>query len=133
MYYWDPAYSVKIQSMDDQHKKWLDIIQKLYKAMKEGKGKTVLEEVLDELQDYTDYHFKAEEELMEKYNCPELANQKLLHAGFEKQLEKYKTDFDKGSITLTIDVMETLNKWLVNHIKKEDIKYTDFLNAAGVH
>ena len=61
MFEWDLSYSVNVKRMDDQHKVWIEIIQKLYNSIREGLSHSILEDVLKELEDYTKYHFKEEE------------------------------------------------------------------------
>jgi hemerythrin-like metal-binding protein len=65
---WKESYSVGINQIDEQHKVLFQMLNKLYDAMKEGKGKAVLVNLLSELFEYTKYHFKTEEDIITKYN-----------------------------------------------------------------
>ena len=62
---WNSEYSVGIDQIDKQHQKLVLLINTLFDAMKEGKGKERQGHILNELVQYTDYHFKCEEELFE--------------------------------------------------------------------
>ena len=39
---WSPAFSVGITEIDRQHKKLVDLVNKLYRALKNGQGNEVL-------------------------------------------------------------------------------------------
>src|ERR1017187_1687694 len=71
MFEWKPEYSVQIPKIDVQHQRLFALAAELHAAMAEGKGKTVLEQSLARLVDYTKVHFAAEEEFMGKYGYPE--------------------------------------------------------------
>ena len=129
----DKNYSVKVTEIDEQHKTWIDLINYLHDAMKSGKGKEILGDILDEVMNYTAYHFGSEEKLFDKYKYPDAISHKKLHADFVNQFKKIKQDFDSGSIVLSIDIMSRLKEWLTNHILKEDKQYSAYLNKNGVN
>jgi hemerythrin len=130
---WSASYSVKVEEMDDQHKKLFEIIRELYAAMRAGHGKDVMGEVLRRLIDYTVLHFKAEEKLMEKNGYPALAAHRAEHKALTDKVVTYKRNFDSGTAAMSLELMTFLQDWLQSHIKNVDQKYGDFMNAAGVH
>lgn len=130
---WESNYSVKINKIDEQHKAWISLINYMHEAMKSGKGKDVLGDILDEVVNYTIYHFSSEEKLFDKYNYPEKTQHKKLHDDFVEKFKKIKKDYDNGSSVLTIDVMTSLKEWLTNHILKVDKQYSDFMNIHGIN
>lgn len=123
---WNDFLSVKIEKFDSQHKKLISLLNDLYEAMKSGKGSGVIEKVLADLIDYTDYHFTSEEEAFEKYNYAYTEEHKkehleLMNTAFDLQ-DKYK----KGKALVTVKTLQFLNDWVKNHIKKSDKKYSEF-------
>ncbi|AFN73859.1 Hemerythrin HHE cation binding region [Melioribacter roseus P3M-2] len=133
LFRWTDSYSVNIKSIDEQHKKLLDIINELHEAMKAGKGKEALNKIFNELVDYTRTHFSFEEKLMEKYGYSESALHKQTHQNLIKQLNELKENYEKGNTNLSINVMNFLQDWLIGHIQGSDKKYTAHLNAKGVY
>ncbi|MGO9480190.1 MAG: hypothetical protein ACLP05_00220 [Candidatus Kryptoniota bacterium] len=49
-----------------------------------------------------------------------------------KQVSVVKGEYEKGNMSITVEVMTFLKSWLNNHILNADKKYTAFLNAKGV-
>lgn len=129
---WSPAFSVKIKQCDDQHMKLVALVNELHDAMKQGKGKDVLDKVLNGLITYTATHFAAEEKLMALHSYPELEQHTAVHQALVKQVLELQEKFKSGQTMLTHSVMIFLKDWLVNHIQGDDKKYGVYLNSKGV-
>ncbi len=124
---WSDIYSVNIEEIDKQHKQLIDIINKLFNAFSEGKAEKIIPEILKELTDYTNYHFKTEEELFEKYNYPDTKVHKDRHSECVNQIEIWKEKYQKDITNIPYELMDYLKKWLLQHILKEDKSYSKFL------
>lgn len=129
---WNSGYSVNVKEIDDQHKKLIDLINKLYDEMKKGHGKEALSGVLKELVDYTKYHFQAEEKLLSKHNFPHLAAHKKEHEELTKKVEEINEKIASGKMVISSNVLTFLKDWLNNHILVEDKGYSKYLNEKGV-
>jgi hemerythrin len=68
---WSDELSVGILSIDEEHRRIFGMINRLEKAIREGRGKQVLAEVFDDLLEYTATHFRHEEKLFDTYEYPE--------------------------------------------------------------
>ena len=122
---WEEKYSVKVQEMDDQHKRLFELINQLHDAMQSGKGNALLTEIVKGLKDYSITHFSAEEKYMEKIKYSGLAEQKEQHRTFIKKVEEYEQQVSLGKLSLSIEVLTFLRDWLVNHIQRVDKKYSE--------
>lgn len=129
---WDDSFSVKVAEIDSQHKKLVQLINDINDAMKQGKGKEVIGNVLNELINYTAVHFKTEEKYFDQLNYTETATHKLEHSNLVKKVVEFRTEFQNGRQSMTIDVLNFLVTWLKNHILIEDMKYSKFFNANGI-
>ena len=130
---WKPELSVGIKTIDDQHKKLVDMINKLHDAMSAGKGKDIMVKLVGELADYTDYHFKTEENLFNKYKYQELLSHKAEHDKLRSEVMTLKSKLDKGETIITVEVLYFLKDWLSKHILGSDKKYSSFLIGKGVN
>ena len=124
---WQDKYSVKIDSIDKQHKKLVAIINELYASMKAGKSNDKLGEILEKLVDYTKYHFSYEEDLLEKAGYKELPEHKEQHKAFVEKISKTCKDYAAGKLFMSIDVCNFLQDWLIHHIQGTDQKYSQLL------
>jgi len=128
---WDDSYSVGVHSLDEQHKKLVAMANQLHEAMSAGKGKEVIEPILNDMLDYTRQHFSAEEKLLEKYNYPGLGDQKREHEAFFKKVTEMQLELKAKNLTLSIEVSQFLRSWITGHILGIDKQYTHFLNSKG--
>ena len=129
---WDDSLSVKVNEIDDQHKHLIRLINELYKAKKEGRDKAVLQQILDELVNYSFVHFTTEEKYFIRYRYANTEEHQRCHSGFVDKITEFKEAYYDGSATLSDDLLEFLKDWLINHIKGEDRKYIDFFQEKGL-
>ncbi len=129
---WDEKYSVKIKSIDDQHKKLFGMVNELHDSMLHGKSKEVMGKVLAELVNYTASHFAIEEDYMKKYAFSGYDAHKKEHDDLAKQATDVLNNFTSGKTVLSMAVMDFLKDWLYKHILKTDLLYVEHLIAKGV-
>jgi len=120
---WTDAYSIGYSEIDDQHKKLVEMINVLYDAFSQGAVDNVIEDILDGMIKYTDYHFKTEEKYFEKHSYSDAPAHIKQHEEFVLRVTDFFQEYKKGSETLTYDIMQFLRDWLLNHIKDSDKKY----------
>ena len=126
---WNDSYSVGNTEMDEQHKKLLEIINKLFKSFKEGNAQEILQNILEEMINYANFHLNAEEKLLFKYNYPEKEHHETLHQSFRDKTEELKLILNKESKDAHYQLIEYLKDWWTNHILIEDMKYSGFLKS----
>ncbi len=81
---WNDDLSIGHLEIDEQHKEWINIINRLNSAILDNKGKPYLDSLFKRVFYYTNYHFAAEEALMEEASYPDLDNHRKLHAHFKE-------------------------------------------------
>lgn len=136
MFKWRDIYSTNIDEIDKQHKKLLEIgseLSGLIRSRDDEDHYDEIVELLDELKSYTIYHFKAEEELMEKYGYEGLDEHKKTHQNFiDKINEVDGEDIDSNQKGVTMEILVFIADWIEKHILKVDHMYKEFLNDKGV-
>jgi hemerythrin len=126
---WKPSYSVNVERCDADHKKLFALICLLRTAMRSRKGAQAVEAIIGELEEYSVHHFTAEEALLEDTNYPGLEAHRSEHDAFIDTLAKFRSDGVEGR---PAEVLNFMNRWLVNHIKHSDQQYSAHLNAHGI-
>ncbi len=129
---WVEEYSVNVREIDHQHKKLLEIINKLHDGILAVNYDFTLTEVLDELVNYTVYHFGFEENLLVRSGYQKVTKHFSMHSEFIDKLKDYLRKHQSGEISITEDLMSFLKDWLVNHIMHTDKEYSSFLNSKGI-
>jgi len=130
---WTDKLSVGIASIDEQHKKLVNLLNELYEGILAGHAKDVLDHVLDELLKYTKGHFSYEETLFAKTGYADSAAHKKEHDNLIKQVLEAQTKYKAGvTATHSLEVMKFLKQWLTNHIQGTDKKYGPHMIAKGI-
>lgn len=129
---WKTEYSVGVQEIDNQHKKLVELINKLFDVMKQGRANAVLGQILNELSSYAFSHFKTKEKYFKLFDYVEAEKHREIHQTFVKEITKFKNAFDAGQITLSIRIFAFLKDWLHNHILGEDMKDVDCFAKNGL-
>ncbi len=129
---WKDEYSVGIDSIDQQHKKLLSLINQLQTAVDYSTGKEFEREALDELVDYTKTHFTYEEGLMEDNDYPDFVPHKAQHEEMIKKVGEVLAEYEQKPDTAMKNAADYLKAWLINHINGTDKQYSSFLIGKGV-
>ncbi|MCX4270304.1 MAG: bacteriohemerythrin [Lachnospiraceae bacterium] len=120
-------YYTHIAFIDEEHKKLFDIIREAYQLVEEqflhDKYDKIIE-ILNQLKEYTEFHFKNEETYMKKINYSGFDVQHQAHTVFVNRLvEVTYTDLnkiDENQEEYLHELLDFLLTWLTNHILKLD-------------
>ena len=129
---WKDDYSVGIDSIDQQHKKLLNLINQLQTAVDYSTGEQFEREALDELVDYTKTHFTYEEGLMRDNNYPDFEPHKAQHEKMFEKVREVLAEYEQDQDTAMANAAEYLKDWLINHINGTDKEYSSYLIGKGV-
>ncbi len=125
------ALSVHVEQFDTEHKHLVHLINELHASMKAGKGREIMGKILDELVAYTKSHFSAEEALMSRIGYAAQAGHRAQHASFVERVGAFHGQFAANNTTVTLEVLQFLQGWLVEHIQGADREFGAFVNAKG--
>lgn len=117
---WSDDLAVGNTFIDNDHKKLIEMVDRLHAVMHEGKGKDVIHKVLHNLISYTKDHFRKEEDLMRNIQFPGYFAHKEEHEKLVAQVVELQQKFESGAATLSIQVLHFLRDWLVHHIGESD-------------
>lgn len=125
-------YHTGIESIDQEHKKLFDIINDAYTLVEEKYNENNYDDimhVLDELEEYTQYHFSHEEEFMKKIHYPGLEEQQRAHAGFlERLAEKDIGENEINHQEFLQEMLDFLFSWLSHHILGMDHNISKYIH-----
>lgn len=129
---WGPKYHIGIKEIDDQHKVLVDIINRLYASFGLNNNKKEIKKNLKELVDYTVFHFGNEENYFRKFGYKDTPAHLEQHRKFVDKIKKFADEFEDGDSTVSLDIINFLKDWLINHILKIDTRYVQFFKDHGI-
>ncbi|MHA6206165.1 bacteriohemerythrin [Dyella soli] len=120
---WQDDLNTGIKVIDNQHRRIVEMINHLHDAM-DRRDRQELNDILDELVDYTLSHFAFEESLMEDADYEFTRAHKRVHEVFVKRVSEYRLRFRTGE-DISNELLQTLSHWLFNHIRNDDKAIVD--------
>lgn len=116
-------YLTGIESVDAQHQVIVDMINDLGAALNRPDGQEFTGDILRKLIEYTESHFKMEEEMMQAHGYPDFAAHVTSHKRLIKRVMAFEDMFRNGVSNIGPEVLQFLQEWLFNHILKTDMAY----------
>ncbi|WP_316898170.1 bacteriohemerythrin [Pseudodesulfovibrio indicus] len=129
---WSQKNCIGVPVVDEQHQKLFDILNRLHESVVEGLEQSAVFSILDELIDYTVYHFNTEEEYFEKYGFQGLKVHKEEHDRLTAQALDLQAKLREGSATISFEILDFLHDWLMDHTTGLDMEFGDFIREKGI-
>lgn len=117
--------------IDGQHAELIGKINKLVESCESNGGQKEAILMLDYLADYTDFHFKAEEELQKQASYPGYALHKEKHDEFRQTVKELHDMLleDQGPTAAFVEaVNKNVIEWFYGHIKGFDCSVATYVN-----
>ena len=125
----DEKLRVGNRLMDREHAILIEYLNTLEQVMEGNSSRFLIGQVLAGLVEYTNTHFYIEEELMNTFTYPDYLNHKTAHDKFRLAMRQLVEQHKSGAADVTVELMDYLKDWLVNHIQKIDVRLADFLRG----
>lgn len=132
-YKWEEKYTVNITIIDEQHKKFLDIINELKVIINTGDCKNKVSEVFFQLAYLIDYYFIKEEIYLKDSKYPNFKQHKSDHNKFIDRIIQLKKDVENNKPDLCLEIYQYLQQWFDEHILKIDKEAIEYLKKSGVN
>jgi hemerythrin len=129
---WKDEFSTGVTQFDNEHKRLIAMINELHAAMLASRSQEVVQEVLKKLVQYTQIHFRHEEEAFAKTGYPDARAHTAQHHKLTEQVMGFVASDRERNAHLSIDVLKFLKQWLLEHIEKNDKAYGSYLNSKGI-
>lgn len=131
---WGKEMELGIKEIDDQHKHFVDILNRLYEVTMQDKAKDYLDEIISKVLEYAENHFKTEEKYFEQFGYEKAQEHKESHQKLLDQMLVFKEEHEqfKGVDFLSWKLLEFLEDWLVDHLEAEDRQYVECFKKNGL-
>ena len=120
---WDDKYLIGINQIDEQHKIIFKILNEAYDAFLKNEHQDKLDEIIDNLINYSHFHFKTEEEYFKKFPDESVKNHILQHELFKQKINSFKEQYTKDKKGVFYVIIKFIKDWFLNHINIVDKIY----------
>ena len=119
---WKPEYSVGVQSMDDEHREMIDLINATYEKLTSDAAADQVEEYLGEILSTISMHFALEERIMKNSNYDEYRAHKDDHEELLDQIRDLMDDFESNPESGAEHLKQDLSDWFSGHFSTFDAR-----------
>lgn len=121
---WKEEYRLGVDLIDQQHIRLLEIANSAYELLQDDLIRDKYDSIvaiINELKEYTVYHFKCEEEYMASISYKRLLSQKVDHNDFIEKMDTIDLNkIDNGQNEYLIGILDFVVNWIDYHILKKD-------------
>ncbi|MCP5364784.1 MAG: hemerythrin family protein [Hyphomicrobiales bacterium] len=125
---WRDNLSLDVPVIDKDHKKLIQLLNRVHYLNLGGEDRKGIRAALDELLEYTRTHFAREEMLMRLAAYPEYDSHCRAHAALTRKVDELTAEFDKSPETFSVQAFYTfVAEWLYSHIATLDTKIKPYV------
>lgn len=120
---WNDHFDTGLPEVDRQHRRLVQMLNSLAGCVAYRQSRQQLNAILDDLTEYTVYHFQTEELIWHEYLPGDIdeIQHKEVHASFVQTVERLKADLDANIVDKVLqDALAFLATWLASHILESD-------------
>jgi hemerythrin len=132
--HWKENMALGNAAIDADHKRLIDLFNRLHFMALAGDDDRAVEDVLEELLVYARVHFAREEAMMRRCAYAGLADHQRCHRDFASRLRRFIADFRANPEAFDMAAFyDFLADWLLVHVLDEDMKLVPHLATARPH
>ncbi|MDP4145138.1 MAG: bacteriohemerythrin [Bacillota bacterium] len=128
MFKWKSEYETGVEFIDEQHKKLFEIGNRLFELLNNNFYTDKYDKIIaiiEELKNYTAFHFAAEEEYLIKTGYKGFFAHKVEHDDFIKKFNDIDLRYiDNGQDKYMLEMLEFIFKWIDEHILIKDRQHS---------
>lgn len=134
---WDDKYSVHVKLIDEQHKKYFSIVNKIADQLDAfDVNLQILRGIVKEMADYAYYHFQTEEKYFLEFDCENCKHHIAEHNKYRAKMQEFLGKMEEITEVEANDLFQEISvfaiEWFAQHILVEDKKYTKCFNEHGL-
>jgi hemerythrin len=124
---WEKKYSVDVEEIDIHQKKMFELFNQLIDMKSSKTDIKDCVNIITEINEYSKLYFSTEEKYLKKKGYPDFNSHAKAHRQFAKISISLRREISENEDSLTLDVIEEMRNWLINHILTRDTLYIPFL------
>lgn len=129
---WNDAMSVGIPEIDQNHKRFIELVDAFNESVTGRMPVTVIQKRLQDILDDTVRHFAREARLFAEWSYPGADHHARVHAKLVAELKRIKSKIAHGYEAEWVEAGMKIKDALITHIYTDDMKYAEFYrNTQG--
>jgi hemerythrin-like metal-binding protein len=129
---WENEYCTGDSVIDKALQQVVNYINLLHQALKNGNDEDTVNEIIAGLTEYSEIHFKLEEDKMKELGYPNIAAHVQEHQIFSDRLSKLGDDMKKKNVSVNLRLLKFMKVWFSGHILNTDKKFHEFKNGGSI-
>ena len=129
---WQPGYDLHIESIDESHRKLVDLINRLADMINRNACPESMSDIFFSLIHYAERYLIQEEIFLRDLGYPQWDLHRKDHSFFIEKIKSFREEFSSGDINICQDLYDFLQEWFHNHILKYDEEAISFLKKKGM-
>lgn len=121
---WRDQMSLDYLPLDEEHKAFLDVVNRSVPAARAGDFKT-MDLVFEACYDYVRNHFSHEEDVMERVSFPDIEAHMQAHRTFIQNISEFRKKYESAKTQTekqrqAIKTSDFLSLWFLGHVLSRD-------------
>lgn len=117
---WTNALELGIPEIDRQHRSLVDLANRLFEELKDGKPTEGAAKAVAELFAYSATHFADEEAYFARFNLPDYEKHAETHRSFIARVSDFEDRLHSGDPARVGELLAFTEGWIKRHIARED-------------
>ena len=130
---WSNESSVGIETVDNEHRELIDVINELCDAVQKGHEREQTGQLLHRLIECARGHFTSEEAMLLATDYPELAEHTEQHQSLLVEVEELAARFVHDGLILSERSLNFLHYWFEDHLVNDDRSYSAWIKKHGMN
>jgi hemerythrin len=126
---WKDEYNLGIEKIDEQHRYLFAIAGRVYELLRDDFSIDKYDKIvsiINELKEYTVYHFRFEEDYMRSIGYKKFLSHKVAHDDFVARINSIDLkDMDEKQDQYIMELIDFIINWITEHILKTDKQYVN--------
>jgi len=128
---WSEDLSVGFIEIDKDHQQLVNLLNDFTEEIENNGPRSAIEDSLEELVEYTGWHFRHEERLMQEHGYEEMKEHQVEHKTLTDAASEIMTKYEGGDDSVLEGLIPFLQEWVANHIQETDKKLGAFLASQS--
>jgi hemerythrin len=114
--------------IDAEHDLQMQLLDSLCKSLEKGGDFSPTRYVLEQFIEFSDMHFLSEQLVMRLHSYPGYEPHLEEHTRLMRKVREIRENILRGEKVPSLQLIQELRDWLLNHIATEDVAFGEFLN-----